>query len=174
MMSKERDAELQRLRDDISAATAIAEETEARLAESNRQLHDALTRNNELDEALAKAKQKPPPPAPVIAEASIHPPCPESHGNRNANVFYNDIPAAFGAVFDIAPGLLMGPWREAAKECLGRHYPNLRRSALRAMLEDKVCGKMVATIPLGAKRRISCVLGFLDLCETMVADAAGK
>ena len=115
-------------------------------------------------------------------DAGLHPACPDRHSGKKAAIFScqlaNSMETLFGDPNGVAfpRGLVLGRWlKRVAEPMIDKHYPNLRRSAARAVMEGLLgVEKPMVAIPIHAARQVDDILRLLDLFETMVWDQTLK
>lgn len=100
----------------------------------------------------------------------LHPLHDEGHYRQSWNLFRNGFAASFQAVTGLPAGLLRGEHRRKLEEAVKAEYPLLRKSALRMFFEGMLTGDNgpLQTIPVGTRKRLETIMGFLDILETMV------
>lgn len=81
-----------------------------------------------------------------------------------------DLPMALCGMLGIKPGLCDRRFVKRAIELIGPDFPNLRRSALRSLIEGNVDGivKPMAVIPSWGKKRLEHALMAMDVIETVL------
>jgi len=104
------------------------------------------------------------------ADRDPHPPNPQPCGVNRGLIEYGST-QAFHLVFGVAPASVLGRFRKGlVRAAVEQHFPTLRRSSLRAILEGDY-GVKPFQVPVGCRRRVAMVLNLADLCETIVQDA---
>lgn len=106
---------------------------------------------------------------PQISSLSLHPACPESYEGQNRGLLLEYLVIHFRDMFGIPPAVISSDFRRVIEETMEMHFPRLRRSGARAIIEGRIpglCSVMVAA-PNGIQGKLNKTLQLLDLLETI-------
>lgn len=96
-------------------------------------------------------------------------PTPQSYEGQPVSLTMTRILCAFEAVFGIVPGRVSSEFRVKLQTCVDEHYPALRCSTARAILEGRIPGIEAPVSLQREQKHLRQALFLLDALETMAA-----